>query len=47
MHIWESIHVYRVTKVRIGAYLGNEPPSAIKRERVIAQFRDNSIHVSE
>ena len=46
MHIWESVHVYRVTRVRIGAYLGNDPPYAINRE-VSAQLRNNSMHVGE
>ena len=30
MHVWESKHVYKDTRMRIDAYLDDEPQGAIK-----------------
>ena len=47
MHTRESENAYRLTKVRMSAYLGNEPSCAIKRGGVSAQLKDNLMHVIE
>ena len=46
MHTWESKYAWTIIRVKVGAYLSDEPPCAIKRE-VSAQVRNNSMHVEE
>ena len=46
MHTWESKYAWAITRVKVGAYLGDKPPCAIKRE-VSAQLRNNFEHVTE
>ena len=31
MHMWESKYAWTITRVKVGAYLGDEPPCAIDR----------------
>ena len=42
MHIWESENAYRLTRVRMIAYLGNEGGGGVS-----AQLRNNFEHVIE